>query len=238
MSGRTRRAWLLSPLLFALAACASAPEEAAAPDTATVWGSLKLVPREGVTPAKPGSASYGDRRMRDVELVDYTHPGFAVVFVEAEPVPTGQIEIAIRTSRFTRFEPAIAAAGSGASLVIENASDEAHVLSYPAAGLIRRLKPGEKLELPIARAGEQGLFLLDEADAAATLFAAPGPFTVLSSTGSFELRGLAPGSYKVRAWHPRFPPASESVELAAGARVQIDIEIGVGQAAAEHAHEH
>jgi hypothetical protein len=237
MSGRTRRAWLLSPLLFALAACASAPE-AAAPDTATVWGSLKLVPREGVTPAKPGSASYGDRRMRDVELVDYTHPGFAVVFVEAEPVPTGQVEIAIRTSRFTRFEPAMAAAGAGASLVIENASDAPHVLSYPAAGLIRRLAPGEKVELPIARAGEQGLFLLDSVDASATLFAAPGPFAVLSSTGSFELRGLPPGPHKIRAWHPRFPPASKSVELAAGARVQLDIEIGVGQANQEHAHEH
>jgi len=237
MSGRTRRAWLLSPLLLALAACASGPE-AAAPGTATVWGSLKLVPREGVTPAKPGSSSYGDRRMRDVEMVDYTHPGFAVVFVEAEPLPTGRVDIAIRTSRVTRFEPAMAAAGAGASLVIENASEEAHVLSYPAAGLIRRLAPGETVELPIARAGEQGLFLLDQVDAAATLFAAPGPFAVISSTGGFELRGLAPGRYDVRAWHPRFPPAAQSVELAAGSRVQLDIEVGVGHAATEHAHEH
>jgi hypothetical protein len=237
MSGRTQRTWLVSTLLLALAACASAPEEVA-PGTATVWGSLKLVPREGVTPAKPGSASYGDRRMRDVELVDYTHPGFAVVFVEAEPAPGGQVEIAIRTSRFTRFEPALAAAGAGASLLIENASDEAHVLSYPAAGLIRRLAPGEKVELPIAKAGEQGLFLLDQVDAAATLFASPGPFAVLSSTGSFELRGLSPGTHLVRAWHPRFPPTSRSVELVAGARVQLDLEVGVGQAATEHAHEH
>ena len=227
---------LSAALLVALQlACATTGP---APGKARVFGTLQLVPHAGVEVPKASGGAYGSRRMRDVELVDYAHPGFAVVFVEAEPVPTGQVEIAIRTSRFTRFEPSMAAAGAGASLVIENASEEPHVLSYPAAGLIRRLAPGEKVELPIARAGEQGLFLLDSVDASATLFAAPGPFAVLSSTGSFELRGLAPGPHTIRAWHPRFPPSSKSVELTAGARVQLDFEIGVGQAATEHAHEH
>ena len=53
-----------------LLACAGVPDPPA-PGTAQVWGHLRLVPREGVTPVGQGGASYGDRRLRDVEFVDY-----------------------------------------------------------------------------------------------------------------------------------------------------------------------
>jgi len=235
-----RRACFVACLVLA---CAGVPEPPA-PGTSQVWGQLRLVPREGVSRGGAGGGSYGDRRLRDVEFVDYSQPGFAVVFVEAEPPPGGLLELAIRSTRVnTHLDPAIAAIGAAGRLVVHNATSAAHVLSYPAAGLVQRLEPDERVELALARVGEQGLFVLDVPDAEATIFAAPGPFSVVSQTGRFELRDLAPGRRELRAWHPRFPPTVESVELAADAQLRVDLEMGVsrgssGHAEEEHAHAH
>jgi hypothetical protein len=197
---------------------------------------VRLVPREGVTPGGHGSASYGDARLRDVEFVDYSRPGFAVVYVEQEPPPGGALAFAIRESRVgTRIEPENGAIGAGGRLIVRNEAPAAHVLSYPAAELVRRLKPGEQLEIPVPRAGEQGLFLVDR-PVSATVFAAPGPFAVVSSSGGFTLSGLPPGARQLRAWHPRFPTATADVELAPDASVRVDLELGLGRGGDSHAH--
>src|SRR5262245_4462678 len=88
-------------LLLSLA-CASGGS-APAPGKARVFGTLRLVPHTGVeVPSSHGGGSYGSRRMRDVELVDYSTPGFAVVYVAEETAPGGSARIAIRD---TRVEP-------------------------------------------------------------------------------------------------------------------------------------
>lgn len=212
-------------LLLALA-CASAPD-APAPGTSAVWGELSLVPREGVTPGG-GGGSYGDRRLRDVEFVDYSRPGFAVVYVREKRPPAGRLELAIRDTRFgVRIEPAQAAIGAAGRVAIVNQGASRHVVSYPAAGVVREIAPGQVLELAVPQVGEQGVFLLD-ATAAARVFAAPGPFAVVSPSGRFTLDDLAPGRRELHAWHPRFPPARQLVELAANARVRVDLQLGVG----------
>lgn len=219
-----------------LLACAGVPDPPE-PGTAQVWGQLRLVPREGVTPGGPGGASYGDRRLRDVEFVDYARPGFAVVYVQDKEPPGGLLELSIRAFRAgTRLEPAHGAVGAGGRIVVRNASPDAHVFSYPAAGLVQRLQPGESAELRVARAGEQGLFVLDVPDPGATVFAAPGAFDVVSASGRFALRNLRPGHRELRVWHPRFPPAVRHVELAPNASLEVDLELGVGRKGHAHVH--
>jgi hypothetical protein len=231
-----RRLLLLVSILLLAFACA-APPEASAPGTSEAWGMVRLVPREGVAPGKPGAAAYGDRRLRDVEFVDYTRPGFAVVYVEQATAPGGEVALAIRGSRVgIRLEPAHVAVGASGRVSLRNDSAESHVVSYPAAGIIRPLAAGESTTFEVPRAGEQGLFVLDEPDAGATLFAAPGSFGVASAAGRYRVTGLAPGAQELRVWHPRFPPAVRAVVLAPGASVEVDFEIGVGRSGGAHAH--
>jgi hypothetical protein len=52
---------------------------------------------------------------------------------------------------------------------------------------------------------------------------------VVSSAGSFELPDLEPGRAHLRAWHPRFPPASAWIELAPGQSRRVDLELRVDQ---------
>lgn len=236
-----RRSSLVAAAL--LLACAGVPE-APAPGTSQAWGELRLVPREGVTPGGHGGGSYGDRRLRDVEFVDYSSPGFAVVYTEDERPPEGRLDVSIRSSRVgTRFEPTHGAVGASGRIVVRNQTADVHLVSYPAAGVVRTLGAGEQLELGLPRAGEQDLFLLDSPQTRVTVFASPGPFAVVSPTGRFRLSDLSPGLHEVRAWHPRFPPAVRSLELAPDESVRVDFEIGVGRGEGaepgpEHDHAH
>jgi hypothetical protein len=168
--------------------------------------------------------------MSDVEFVDYSKPGFAVVYLDEGGSPGGSAELAIRTTGVrTRLDPLHAAVGAGGKLVIRNASSAAHVLSAPGIGLLRRLEPGQQLEFEVAKAGEQSLFLLDVPRSGSTVFIAPGPFAVVSADGRFELSGVAPGDHQLHAWHPRFPPARASLQIAEGSVVRLDLEMGVDQ---------
>jgi hypothetical protein len=222
----------LAGVLLAAAAFACATQSPAPPvsGTGTVWGHLRLVPHEGVTPIKPGASPYADRRMSDVQFVDYSKPGFAVVHLDTGPSPAGSAQLVIRTTGVrTRLDPEYAAVGAGGTLVVSNGSGAAHVLSAPAMGLVRRLEPGRQVEIAVPDAGEQSLFLLDVARSESTVFVSPGPFVVVGADGRFELSGLAPGSHALLAWHPRFPPVRTSVQIAPDSVVQLDLDMGVDQ---------
>jgi hypothetical protein len=215
---------------FAVLACATGAPAPPKPGTGTAWGYLHLVPREGVTPVKPGASPYADRRMRDVEFVDYSKPGFAVVHLDRGPSPRGSAELVIRSTGVrTRLDPPQAAVGAGGVVVVRNEAGAAHVISAPALGVVRRIEAGEKLELALADAGEQALFLLDVPRAESTLFVSPGAFVVVSADGRYELSELPPGHYALHAWHPRFPPTRSELDLAAGGVVRLDLEMGVDQ---------
>jgi hypothetical protein len=214
----------------ALLACLSPAPPAPAPGTATAWGFVRLVPREGVTPARAGAgSSYEQPGTRGVRLVDYAEPGFVVVYLEGTPAPGGSATLHIRDGRLRpQLDPAHLALGAGGTLRVANASAARHSLSIPGAGLLRSLGPGETLEIALAEAGERSLFLLDVPEAEARLFVAPGRFAVAEPGGHFELRDLTPGRVELKAWHPRFPASARPLELTPGDVVRVDLELGVG----------
>jgi hypothetical protein len=214
-----------------LAACASPPPPAAG--TGTLFGTLRLVPRQGLTLAPPAEGSYSDPRLRHARLVDYEHPGFAVVFLEGKAAPSRDARLAIRGSaRGPSLEPAQAALALGGRLRLFNATGEPHVVSLPAEGLVRRLAPREEFELALEHPGPQPVFLLDAA-AEALIFAAPGPFALVAPDGGWELRDLPPGSARLRAWHPRFPGVAREVEVVADSALRLELELAVDRAAEE-----
>jgi plastocyanin len=180
-------------------------------------------------PAKGGGA-YGDRRLADVELVDYARPGFAVVWLDGAAQPAENARLAIRANEFeTRLEPAWVAVGAGGTLDLVNTTREAHTVSCPSLGVVRKLEPGQSLALRVPNAGAHSLFLLDRPQVEGGVFAADGPFAVLTNTGRFELRDVAPGPARLHVWHPRFPPVERGVEVLADQTLRVDLEMGVGR---------
>lgn len=221
------RSFLVTLGAVLLCACVSAPP-APAPGRAGAYGYLRLVPLDGV-PTSGAANAYGDREFEGVSFVDYSKPGFAVVYTEGPARPDDATALAIRAGATgVHFDPPHAAIAAGGAITITNESDASHVVSCPGAGLVKPLAAGESLAIHAATPGEWPIFLLDVAGEEARVFAAPGPYRVVSSSGRYELTDLEPGRAQLRAWHPRFPPASTSVDLAAGAVQRVDLELRVG----------
>lgn len=210
------------------------------PGTATLFGTVRLLPHEGLTSASAAGA-YGDRALRDAELVSYTKPGFAVVSAVGLASPRGDAPLAIRGSRFgARLVPHYAAVGQGGSITVRNDDDRAHIVSCPAHGLLTRLEPGGDAHVTATVPGEVRWFVLDagggeEEAAEASVYVAEGPFTVIAADGTWVLDGLVPPPaegaavkpIRLQVWHPRFPPALESIELEPDRAQRIDVELQV-----------
>jgi hypothetical protein len=228
-------------------ACASGTPAPPTSGKAVAWGYVTLVPRGELSTATGGA--YGDRRLRDAELVDYSRPGFAVVYVassDGEPprrvssgdAATRDVALTVETCALgARLAPRHAALAQGDRVVVSNRTDVDQLVSCPSAGVVAKIAAGESLAFTLALPGEHAVHLLGSSvgdgvggssDAQTTLFVAPGPFSTLSAAGRFVLEDLAPGRIELRSWHPRFPPRTEHVELTPGESRRLDIEIGVG----------
>lgn len=219
---------VLAAVLLGGCAGGAASSGPASATTGVAEGRVRLVPREGVTPRRGGGGPYGDRRLRDVTLVDYERPGFAVVWAEgAAPAPRGAQLLVQDGPAGPRLSPDHVAVGRGARVSVRNDARTPYTVSCPSAGVLRRLAPGESVPVPTSDAGALSVFLLGTAPVEATLFVAPGPFAVTREDGRFELPGLAPGPVVLRAWHPRFPPGATSAEVRAGERVQTEIPLRI-----------
>jgi len=236
---RRRSAWRSSARVAlaaaALLACAGAPR-LRDPAKSGVWGYLRLVPHEGVRAQDIAGATggYGDRRYADAPLVDYSKPGFAVVYLDGEAVDGPPVALALRAGAAgLRFEPDTGAVAAGGRVVVENRSGAARVVSCPAAGVLRRVEDGASLAFQAGRAGELEVFAPDDPRARARVFAAPGPFAAVDEAGRYALLDVEPGARRLHAWHSRLPPAARAVELAPGTVTRVDLELGVGHAGGE-----
>jgi hypothetical protein len=208
-------------------ACASAPPPPAS-GTAQVWGVVDLVPREGVPIAAPGASSYGDRRLREVKRVDYSDPGFAVVYLaRTTPQPADASVRIVEGPAGIGFESQQGVVGVGSTLRIRNDAARALILSAPTLDVVFPLEAGEERMIPIARGGEHTLFLPGVSRDRATLFAAPGRFDRITSSGRYALTDVPPGAHELRVWHSRLPPRSQPITLAPDASLRLDLSVGV-----------
>jgi hypothetical protein len=193
-----------------------------------LWGHVTLARREGVKPVKKDDPVYADKRLGDLEMVDYRRPGFCVVHVRGTAPTTGALAILKRSATGEpRFGAAGIALGAGGKLRIRNEDDAPHIMSWPEAGLIQRVAAGDEVQVPATTSGPGRLFALDLPSAETAVFVAPGPFSVAAEDGRWELRDLPPGETSVAVWHPRFPGTTRQVQVVAGNVRREDFELRV-----------
>jgi hypothetical protein len=220
----TAAGWLL--------ACA-APPAPPAPGTSAIAGTVRLGPHEGVPSYSHGGA-YGDRRLHDVEYVDYSKPGTSVVYLDLGAQPGGRTELAVAESLAgARLEPRIAVVGAGGEVVVANRTSAEIVVSVPAAERVESIAAGAQWSVRADRAGPLEIFLLG-AEEPARVWVSPGPWVRPDANGHFAITGLAPGHVNVRAWHPRLPSAAAEVDLRSGETATVNFEIGVGRGEGSH----
>jgi hypothetical protein len=214
-------------LCVALPGCVGAPGAPAA-NTGTLWGQVRLVRSEGVPAPNTADPFYGDRALRDVTFVDYSRPGFTVVYQEDGVEVGGNATLYVKGTRFeAMLGPRTSAIGPAGAITIENADSQPHSVSCAEAGLLRTLAPGEQVTFHPSNPGPHVIFLLDAPGQEALVFVAPGSYAVTSARGHWELGDLPPGRTVLHLWHPRFPGAPRELEVEADTITKVDMELGV-----------
>lgn len=225
----------LAPLSLAalLSACIS-PAPPSDPLFATVWGYVRLVPKENSSPSAGG---YGDRRLATAKRFDYSHPRHAVVFArDAQPVDLDPLQMTLEPGPMgAHLEPALAFAETASGVAIRNDTDRDQIVSAPGAGWVSRIAVGQTTRLEGLDEGELILHVLGGVDSkspqTATLWIADGRIVQADDSGRYVLDQLAPGHHEFRAWHPRLPPTKTfALELSQGNVHRLDFEIGVDPA--------
>ena len=217
--------WIVLPLHYGCTTVSLPPPKSG---SGTLWGYVTLQPPKGFNPFATSSAGYGDRRLRDVEFVDYRNPKFAVVYFAGSPPSSSTVEIRLIQTNFgPRFDKDYSAVGLNGTIIIRNEDRYGHVFSCKEAGLLRRLEPGQQVTIQALSAEEYTIFILDDVDIYALSYVVPGKFSLISENGRWELRDLPPGAGTVLAWHPGFPPSSQDVEVKFNSVHRVDLEIGV-----------
>jgi hypothetical protein len=222
-------------LACGLVSCATPPAAPAA-DVAAVSGRVQLVPRDGA-PRGCGSGAYGDRRLRDVRMVDYSKPEASVVYLDTGTRPGGRVELAAEDSiAGPRLAPKFAAVGAGGEVVITNRSRAEIIVSVPSVERVERIAAGAQWVVRAERAGPLEIFVLGTEEPA-RVWASPGPWTRPDASGRYALTGLMPGRFALHAWHPRLPSAAAEVDLRPGETAVVNFEIGVGRSVSGSEHE-
>ena len=196
--------------------------------TGTVWGYLELRPSKGVEPGKKDGGSYGDRRLRDVEFVDYENVEFGVVYTEGDLPSSDGTTLTIQASRFgPRLASNFGAVGLNGKVVVRNSDGVRHLISCPQTGFLKSVEPADQVEVFPDGEGELSIFVVDISGMKATVFVCSGPYSVASEHGRWELSNLSPGKHILRAWHPRFPVVSREVEVQENVIHKIDMAISI-----------
>ena len=147
-------------LIITMVACASA----GAPDGTAIWGEVQLVPHADLRDVKAAANAYGDRRLRSADLVDYSRPGFSVVYLDAPvtssspPGDENEVALSVRGGQIrARFEPSHLAMRMGSVIRLRNLDREPHVVSCPEAAVLQRVDPGQEVRLEFPKPGDYSL---------------------------------------------------------------------------------
>jgi len=150
--------------------------------------------------------------------------GPVVVYLEGVDAPlvsaprSRELEI---KQKDANFSPTFLAIAAGETVVMPNDDVIFHnVFSYSTPndfdlGLYPR---GESREKTFQYPGVVRIYCSIHESMNATIFVAPSSyFAVAGPTGAYRIRDVPPGRYRLRTWNRRLPPASQLVDVGAGA---------------------
>ena len=129
-----------------------------------------------------------------------------------------------------RFDPPFLVVTAGQRVSLPNLDPIYHnVFSYskPNAFDLGLYPKGESRSVTLRHPGVVRTYCSIHESMSGTILVAPSPWhAVASPAGRFEIRGVPPGSYRLRVWNARLPLVTRPVRVAACGAAQVDVSIG------------
>jgi len=183
--------------------------------------------------ASPGALA--GRVVLGVEGVSVRDVGPVVVYLDAVEGRLAYEKpraVAKVTQRDARFQPPFLVVVAGQTIVMPNDDAIYHnVFSYskPNDFDLGLYPAGELRQIVFHEPGVVKTYCSIHESMNGTIFVAPSPWwAVANRDGAWSIPGVPPGRYRLRAWSEKLPGASELVEVAPGARLEVELAIGPG----------
>lgn len=126
-----------------------------------------------------------------------------------------------------RFSPDFLAVAAGASVRFSNEDEIYHNVfssSEPNAFDLGLLEQGDSRSVTLSHPGVVRLYSSLHEAIHAVIFVAPSPyFTTLRGSGSFEIRNVPAGSYRLGTWSERAPSLRRDVRIRPGESLAVEL---------------
>lgn len=201
----------------------------------TIAGTVRAVPPPA-PPESAGGGSYESRRYKFTEKIDYDHLRDFVVYID-QPVagaPTASAQpAAVTTQRDASFDPHVLPIEVGTTVRWPNDDDIYH--NVYASSDVAEFDLGfyKKEKVPVQKFDQVGrvdVFCAIHAKMHCIILVLPNPyFATADAKGRFVIKDVPAGTYRLHAWHERFPGQTKEVVVPAEGEVRVDFTLGVGQ---------
>lgn len=199
----------------------------------TIKGSVKA---QGVEKASGGGAddSYGSRRYKFVEKVDYTKLQDFVVAIDQVIEGSGDAVTAtnpIVVQRDASFEPHVLPVAVGTGVKWPNKDDIYHNVFSMSETEEFNLGLYGKEKTPMIvfdKVGRVDVFCSIHTKMHCIILVLPNPYFALADArGNYTIRDVPAGTYRLKAWHERMPALVREVTVPADGEVDVNFVLGL-----------
>ncbi len=227
-ASRNMKTWILTAVMAVSVMTAQAGTL-----TGTVRAAAPAGPPEA---AASGDGAYDSRRYKFVEKVDYAHLRDFVVYIDQD-VPAAKASAAVTvtvttTQKDANFDPHVLPVAVGTTVRWPNEDDIFHnVFSMSDAKPfdLGYYKKEKSPELVFDHVGQIDVFCAIHTKMHCIILVVPNRFFAKADDrGRFTIPDLPAGTYKVKAWHERFPRGKTmEITVPAEGEVKADLVISL-----------
>lgn len=201
----------------------------------SILGTARAVPPAGAPETAGGGGAYDSRRYKFAERIDYEHLRDFIVYIDQPVASThsaARPQAAVTTQRDASFDPHVLPIEVGTVVRWPNDDDIYHNVysdSAPAQFNLNFYKKEKVPEVTFDQVGRVDVFCAIHAKMHCIIMVLPNIyFARADAKGRFVIRDVPAGTYKVRAWHERFPSQVREIVVPAEGEVRVDFTLGLG----------
>jgi plastocyanin len=203
----------------------------------SIVGTVRATPPAAATEQAGGNSAYESRRYKFVEKIDYEKLRDFVVYID-QPMsdvvpPERRDEVVKTTQKDANFEPHVLPVVVGTTVRWPNEDDIFHnVYSTSDAKEfdLGYYKKDKVPEVRFDRVGRIDVFCAIHSKMHCIILVVPNPFFAKADDkGRFTIPNLPAGTYKLKAWHERFPSKTIEVTVPATGEAKVDLTLSLGE---------
>lgn len=201
----------------------------------TIRGTVEARPPEGLPESSGSGGGYGSRKFKFLEKVEYEEMRDFVVYIDrVQMAPSAPIPHAEVIQKDGTFLPRVLPVVAGTEVDFLNVDEIFHnvfSMSEVCEFDLGLYKKGDgKKAVTFNLPGRVDVFCSIHAKMSCVILVLPNPwFARADERGNFEIRGIPPGKYRLKAWHERVPAQVQEVEVGEDTDLKVNFILGAGR---------